>query len=534
MKFPRDTSGGNTAEGETEHDIGVFGQTGLPNDIAFARRFDAPRSPFKETVRNANFDYTIQANRSRARQKGSISPFYTLVVFSLFEGLSLILLASMLAVAFFGINSDFTTRHISAGGLVSGTYVFLQLFCGLGDPEWLTKLRERAMKSLQMLALAGGLVVFLAFALKISSDLSRLWVASYFFLCFFTILLNHAFLRVTRRSFLDRLPGERVALYSFSPQCAAIADQFMQPASLYRFVGVYDDRKERRPASCKALPCEGSLQTLIEDAQAGLIDSVIICLDINAKNRVRDVLRKLRAASVSISFAPLLRVEHSLTLSPRTIGQMMVMDLAERPLSRWAGMTKWLEDRVIASLGLILLAPLMAMIAILIKLTSPGPVFFRQPRFGFNNRPFQVLKFRTMHASQQDVSGAMRTQRGDPRVTWIGRILRRTSLDETPQLFNVLRGEMSIVGPRPHAVEMRVDDHLYHERFIDYASRHRVKPGLTGWAQINGSRGEVDTHEKARRRILLDLYYIRNWSLLLDIWIVMRTAVTLVFGRNAY
>lgn len=484
--------------------------------------------------RAASFAKSIEANRSRARKGAFANPFYALVVFSLFEALTLIVLSGALATISFDAQSPAFARHSLAGALVAGIYLFLQLFYGLGDPQWLTKLRQRAIKSLQLFAIAASVLLIMAFALKISDDFSRAWTARFVSLGAFCVLLGHVLVRVTRKRFLDTLAGERVALYSFTPDSLDIAGQFVRPSSLYRLVGIYDDRRERRPGTCADLPCEGSLQNLIEDAQAGLIDSVIICLDIHAKERVRYLLRKLSAASVTVSFAPLLQFEDTLSLNPRTVGGMVVADLAQRPLSRWAGTTKWLEDKVIAGLGLLVFAPVILVIAILIKVTSKGPVFFRQPRFGFNNQPFHLFKFRSMYVDQQDISGAQRTQRGDPRVTPVGRFLRRTSLDEIPQLMNVLRGEMSIVGPRPHAVEMRVNDALYHERYSDYASRHRVKPGLTGWAQINGSRGEVDTHEKARRRILLDLYYIRNWSLPLDLWIILCTAITVVTNRNAY
>ncbi|MEM7569334.1 MAG: undecaprenyl-phosphate glucose phosphotransferase [Pseudomonadota bacterium] len=484
--------------------------------------------------RAASFAKSIAVNRHRARKGVFANPFYALVVFSLVEAAMLAVLSGALATLSFDIQSAAFTRHSLAGALVAGIYLFLQLFCGLGDPQWLTKLRARAMKSLQLFAIAASALLIMAFALKISEDFSRAWTGRFVVLGALTVLISHVVVRVTRKSFLDTLAGERVALYSFTADSLEIARQFVEPSSLYRLVGIYDDRSARRPETCAALPCEGSLQNLIEDAQAGLIDSVVICLDIRAKERVRYLMRKLSAASVNVSFAPLLHFEETLSLNPRPMGGMLVADLAQRPLSRWAGMTKWLEDKLIACLGLVVLAPVMLVIAALIKLTSAGPVFFRQQRFGFNNRPFYLFKFRSMYVEQQDVSGALSTQRGDQRVTPIGRILRRTSLDEIPQLFNVLRGEMSIVGPRPHALEMRVNDALYHERYSDYASRHRVKPGLTGWAQINGSRGEVDTHEKARRRILLDLYYIRNWSLALDLWIMVCTAVTVITNRDAY
>jgi len=169
-----------------------------------------------------------------------------------------------------------------------------------------------------------------------------------------------------------------------------------------------------------------------------------------------------------------------------------------------------------------------------IKLESKGPVLFRQRRLGFNNLEIDVLKFRSMYVDRQDESGGERTRKCDPRVTRVGRIIRRTSIDELPQLWNVLRGEMSLVGPRPHALAMRVGDEYYHEAVRGYPARHRVKPGITGLAQVRGLRGEIDTIERAKKRVEYDVYYIEHWSPLLDLRIIMETMVRLVWDRNAY
>jgi lipopolysaccharide/colanic/teichoic acid biosynthesis glycosyltransferase len=183
---------------------------------------------------------------------------------------------------------------------------------------------------------------------------------------------------------------------------------------------------------------------------------------------------------------------------------------------------------------LILFAPFMLVLAALIKLDSPGPVFFAQERYGFNNQVFRVLKFRTMHVALSDVSGAARTVRNDPRLTRIGRILRTFSLDELPQLVNVVAGQMSLVGPRPHAVGMRAGSQLYHEAVHRYFERHRVKPGITGWSQVNGLRGEIDTVEKAQARVRHDLYYIEHWSIWLDLKILLMTFRVITSRENAY
>jgi polysaccharide biosynthesis protein PslA len=215
-------------------------------------------------------------------------------------------------------------------------------------------------------------------------------------------------------------------------------------------------------------------------------------------------------------------------------GSWVAVQVRDKPVGNWDELAKRTLDILGSGALIVTLAPLFGVIAAAIALESPGGVLFRQRRFGFQNEEISVLKFRSMYVNKQDVSGAQRTTRGDPRVTKVGRILRRTSLDEIPQLFNVFMGTMSLVGPRPHATAMKVGDKLYHEAVEHYAQRHRVKPGITGLAQINGFRGEVDSMEHAQGRLDNDLRYLANWSLTLDIKILLKT-VGCVFGdRNAY
>jgi exopolysaccharide biosynthesis polyprenyl glycosylphosphotransferase len=216
------------------------------------------------------------------------------------------------------------------------------------------------------------------------------------------------------------------------------------------------------------------------------------------------------------------------------LGNIPILEIVDRPLKHWSAVIKWVEDKILASLLLAMLAPAMAIIALLIRLDSPGPIFFVQERFGFSSRAVRILKFRTMYADKGDASGGLRTVRNDPRVTRIGRILRSLSLDELPQLINVLRGEMSLVGPRPHAITMKAGDRLYHDAVKEYIHRHRVKPGITGWAQIHGQRGEIDSLEKARLRVVYDLEYIERWSIWLDLKILLMSFRILLSRENAY
>jgi exopolysaccharide biosynthesis polyprenyl glycosylphosphotransferase len=212
-----------------------------------------------------------------------------------------------------------------------------------------------------------------------------------------------------------------------------------------------------------------------------------------------------------------------------------VLDIFDRPIADWDVVMKWLFDKVVGSIALVCVAPIMLLIALAIKLNSKGPVFFKQRRYGFNNELVEIYKFRSMYVEDTDATASKLVTRNDPRVTRVGRFIRKTSLDELPQLFNVVfTGNLSLVGPRPHAIHAKAADHLYDEAVDGYFARHRVKPGITGWAQINGWRGETDSQEKIQRRVEHDLFYIENWSILFDLYILCRTPFALIRGESAY
>jgi Undecaprenyl-phosphate glucose phosphotransferase len=264
-------------------------------------------------------------------------------------------------------------------------------------------------------------------------------------------------------------------------------------------------------------------------ARRGAIDHVIIAFRPADHQRLSLMLRRLRTLPVGLEICP-----EALALADRTatydlLFGLPVLSIARKPLAGSRRVLKRLEDIFISATLLVAFAPLMLVVAAAIRIDSRGPVLFRQKRFGFANEPVDVLKFRTMRSTDSD--NGVQAVPNDPRVTRVGRFLRSTSLDELPQLYNVLRGDMSLVGPRPHPVSLN-------ERFVEiidnYLARHRVKPGITGWAQVNGFRGVTDTVEKMQRRVEHDLYYIENWSLGLDLWILARTAVSGFVHRNAY
>ncbi len=265
-------------------------------------------------------------------------------------------------------------------------------------------------------------------------------------------------------------------------------------------------------------------------ARSHHIDDVLILLPWRHRKVIDQCVDAFLTLPVAIHLGPEKILNRFVNLRISHLGAMASLNLASKPLTPVQVVMKGLFDKVLAAVGLGLLAPLFALIGLLIRLDSPGPVFFRQQRLGFNGRPFMIYKFRTMSSGRQD-NGARQATRNDPRITRIGGFLRRTSLDELPQLINVLRGEMSLVGPRPHPV---VQDRTYEKRISLYARRQNMKPGITGWAQVNGWRGETDTEEKILNRIEHDIYYIDNWSLVLDIYIIILTVVSPKAHQTAY
>jgi Undecaprenyl-phosphate glucose phosphotransferase len=272
------------------------------------------------------------------------------------------------------------------------------------------------------------------------------------------------------------------------------------------------------------------MEALISNPDGG-IDEIWIAMDNTALNRQEAVIRVLQTSSLTVRYVPDLSMLALLSHVPSEVAGMTVVDLNASPLTGHNTLIKAAVDKLIAVAALALMAPLLALIAVLIKLDSPGPVFFRQQRHGWDGRVINVLKFRTMRESTAQADDARQAQHNDPRVTTVGRLLRKSSLDELPQFINVLRGEMSVVGPRPHPLAL---NHSYAGRIDAYMQRHRVKPGITGWAQVHGLRGETETLEKMQRRIEYDLYYIEHWSLWLDIRIILQTMATGWGGNNAY
>jgi Undecaprenyl-phosphate glucose phosphotransferase len=406
-----------------------------------------------------------------------------------------------------------------------------------GDTYRLSRLLSRAAQA-RWLAISflggGGVLVLAAMVAHLGARPALPWVAGW--LAVNGLLLGLARVAAVQVAVRLRREGRlarRVALVGATELgrsfVAALGGHDETDIDL---VGIYDDSPAPETIARASLPFRGDIAQLIADGQSGALDAVVIALPATEAGRVTRLGDQLGHLVLDVFVVP------DLATLPFgqvcTLGNVPVGLLARRPLSDWQVVQKALFDRIVAALLLLALAPLLALLALLVRLDSPGPVLFRQRRIGFSNRPFDCLKFRTMYHHMADALADRQTTRGDSRITRVGHWLRRLSLDELPQLFNVLNGEMSLVGPRPHAPNTKAASRLFQDVVADYARRHRVKPGITGWAQVNGWRGETTTEEAIEQRVLHDLHYIQNWSLARDLRILLMTVVRIYGDPKAY
>ncbi len=396
----------------------------------------------------------------------------------------------------------------------------------------------------QMFRISGGwtlafLAVFAAmFFLKLDGVVSRVWMAGWFALGLAALTIERAVLSlfIVRLARSGRFQQRAVIVGGGEIGAELLRDLSKSAQAEVRMLGVFDDRgDDRSPDTVEGSPKLGNVDDLVEFARSTRIDLVIFALPITAEQRILQMLRKLWVLPIDIRLAA---HANRLRFRPRSyssVGQVPVLDLFDKPIADWDVIIKLAFDKIVGTLALIALSPIFALTAIAIKLDSPGPVLFKQKRYGFNNELIEVYKFRSMYADRVDSMASKLVTRDDPRVTRVGRFIRKTSIDELPQLFNVVfKGDLSLVGPRPHAIHAKAANRQYDEVVDGYFARHRVKPGITGWAQVNGWRGETDTQEKIQHRVEHDLYYIENWSILLDLYILAVTPASLLKTKNAF
>lgn len=375
------------------------------------------------------------------------------------------------------------------------------------------------------------------FFLKLGHDFSRVWLAVWFTSGGAVLLASRVALAgLVRRWAQEGRLYRRAVIYGAGVATEQLIRELEKNAAGdIRISGVFDERDdERSSAMIAGYPRLGGLTQLVDYCRRTRIDLAIVALPITAESRLVELMKQISVLPVDVKLPA---AATSLRFSPRTysrIGNVAMIDLHDTPITDWGRVSKWVFDKAIGCLALALLAPVMAAVAVAIKLDSRGPVFFRQKRYGFNNELIGVFKFRSMYVERCDASASKLVTKDDPRVTRVGRFIRKTSLDELPQLINVLIGDLSLVGPRPHALHAKAANQLYDEVVDGYFARHKVKPGITGWAQINGWRGETDTQEKILKRVEYDLYYIENWSVFFDLYILLKTPFALLKTDNAY
>ncbi len=395
--------------------------------------------------------------------------------------------------------------------------------------------RGRPLYDLVIRSLAAWTVVFgmgllVGFLTHQIGYVSRLWAALWFVTGAAGVvgvrLGVYAGLRKARDRGLNR---KRVLLIGFGPLGHDMWARVSATRSAgYEIMGIYADGREQLPPGVRRLEQLSGISDFVRQHE---IREVWLAMPMEAGQAVREVMYFLRHDLIDIRWIPDV-------VSVRLLGSRVeeflgvpAIDLNSLPAAGIRGMAKAIFDRIFSALVLLGLSPVLLVIAAWIKLDSRGPVFFTQPRLGVDGEVFRVYKFRSMTVHQESDGIVTQATRDDRRVTRVGAFLRKTSLDELPQFINVLRGEMSVVGPRPHALE---HNEQYKDLVARYMMRHRVKPGITGWAQINGLRGQTETVHKMRDRVEFDLYYIQNWSFLMDLRIIARTAISGWTGKNVY
>ncbi len=478
--------------------------------------------------------------------KGQLRPYHTplLNLQRLFETVGII---GALKISTLVRGAEFDSQYALLG--ITGAVLFLvfaELF-GLYH-SWRTKtILEECSSVFLTWALVLGLLIIGFFFLKSAEEFSRIVIVTWGLAVPCLLWLARACGRLWLKRL--RIVGRNTrtaALAGLSPAADRMYRQINRsPWMGFRLLGVFDDRQtDVAPSPCRrakrnytsshtpvhALPLNGTLNELVEKARSGEIEYIFITLPIYAEKRIMHLLDQLADTTAEVYVVPdffLMELSHA---HWSNLGNTPLISILQTPFHSVNGALKQIEDYILATCILLLISPILILIAIAVKLTSKGPVIFKQKRYGLNGQEILVWKFRSMTVCENDNSVKQATK-NDSRITPIGAFLRKNSLDELPQFFNVLQGRMSIVGPRPHAT---AHNEQYRHLIHGYMMRHKVKPGITGWAQVNGYRGETDTLEKMEKRVDFDLHYVQNWSLSLDLKIIFLTIFKGFRGKNVY
>ena len=381
------------------------------------------------------------------------------------------------------------------------------------------------------LFVAFSAMLVLTWAFKITADFSRLVVGGWACLAFCQLTIWRLCGRLIKNALHKKgISTRRVAIVGCTENAERLINEInSRPELGLVFCGIYDDRTADRVFSCSE-QLLGKVEDCVDAARRGTIDKLYLTLPMSADKRIADIIQRLGDTTVDVHLVPDFLLSNLMHARFGSVGSVETLSVFESP---YFGARDWLKrsfDIVVSSIALMILAVPMLVISLAIKLTSRGPVLFKQDRYGLDGKPIKVYKFRSMSV-QENGARVVQATKGDSRITPLGGFLRRTSLDELPQFINVLKGDMSVVGPRPHAVAHNEE---YRKLVAFYMLRHKVKPGITGWAQINGWRGETDSLEKMEKRVEFDLAYIKNWSLWWDAKIVFLTFFRGFTGKNVY
>ncbi len=442
---------------------------------------------------------------------------------------AIIFMALYAACAIYGVAFD--TRYALAALSAAIMFAFSAELSHLYGSWRIYSLGKEAMELLMVCVLVGFGLAGIAFLAKASTDFSRVTVVIWGGLSYSLLLLERLAVRAILRSARKHGRNTRsLAIAGAGPSARNAAQQVMAAewAGL-RITGFYEDTPARTDAPRPA-DIIGTLDDLIQAARNGEVDYIYVALPTREEARILWLINQLADTTVSVFVVPDLFIFQLAQARWTSMNGLPIVSVYESPFEGFNGWLKRAEDMVLGGLILLLALLPMLLIAIILKFSSPGSILFKQRRYGLNGKVVEIWKFRSMRVSD-DGAMVQQAQKQDARVTPFGAFLRRTSLDELPQFFNVLGGDMSIVGPRPHAV---AHNEQYRCLIPGYMLRHKVKPGITGWAQVNGWRGETDTLEKMQKRVEFDLAYMRNWSLWLDIKIIVLTVFKGFYSKNAY
>ncbi len=450
------------------------------------------------------------------------------IAFKLFDLFWITLILTQLAYSYVG---EVSTIYQTALCLVLVVFYIIAEIAQVYRPNRYTTLTHTSVAIITTWSVCAAMSLSLAFFFKISEEYSRVVLGTWFALTpIILIAWRFACRHLNRFLSPTRIHKERSIIIGATPAGLQLADALKRHQENEILLGFYDDRSLDRIGTIIPAPLRGRIEDALQIAKNRSVENVYIALPMEATRRIKLILNTFTDANARVHVVPDFFTFDLMQSRLRSVGKVVTVSVYDTPFYGFTSVIKRIEDVILGSMILFLISPILLIVGLGVKLSSPGPVIFKQERYGLDGRPIKVWKFRSMRVMD---NGAVVKQatKGDPRVTKFGAFIRRTSLDELPQFINVITGQMSIVGPRPHAV---AHNEQYRSLIDKYMLRHHVKPGITGWAQINGYRGETDTLDKMQKRVEHDLIYIQSWSLWLDIKIIFLTVFKGFIGKEAY